>query len=333
VLSLIYDKGITGYSLWFGSQKYFVNITDSGRCKMQKNILIKSLNYDDLEIQVNLGRINISVQYLRCMPTFSGWKSIRHCHSSYELHFIPYGYGKVAFDDAVYDIKPGTFYLTGPGIYHLQTSDVNDPMVEYCIDFNINKCKSRDIFISKSELDSLTNIILNTKFWFGEDLYGTIPIFEKIFDELDKKMIGYNLTIASYITQILINTARSYVGIHRVNYEFPVKTLDSKRESVIGSFLEEKCGENLKLSDAADLLCTSVRQTERIFKQVYGKGFKQVLNAIRVEKAIQLLTVTSIPVELISQKVGYSSSSYFGRIFKSHTGKTPQEFRNNRKNN
>jgi AraC-like DNA-binding protein len=295
---------------------------------MQNSFLVKSLGYDDLEIQINLGRINVSVQYLRCMPTPSGWKNRRHCHSSYELHFIPYGYGKVVLDDAIYDIKPGTFYLTGPSIYHLQISDIKDPMVEYCLNFNIIKGKNKDISISKSELDSITNIISNVKFWFGHDLYGTIAIFEKIFDELDKKMVGYNLTIASYITQIIVNTARSYAGSHPVAYELPVKTLDSKRENIIGMFLEEKCGENLQLSDVADLLCTSVRQTERIFNQIYGKGFKQVLNAIRIEKATQLIIDTSIPIELISQKVGYSSSSYFGRIFKDHTGKTPLEIRN-----
>lgn len=299
---------------------------------MQNNSLVKSLNYDDLEVQINLGRININVQYLRCMPTRSGWKSIRHCHSSYELHFIPYGFGKVVLDDAVYDIKPGTFYLTGPNIYHLQISDLNDPMVEYCINFNMNKGNKKDMNISKTELDRITSIILNTKFWFGEDLHGTIAIFERIFDELDKKMVGYNLTITSYITQIIVNTARSYAGIHPVTYEFPVKTLDSNRENVIGKFLEEKCGENLKLSDVADLLCTSVRQTERIFNQIYGKGFKKVLNAIRVEKATQLIIDTDISMERISQKVGYSSSSYFARIFKDHTGKAPLELRNNRKN-
>jgi len=227
----------------------------------------------------------------------------------------------------IYDITPGTFYLTGPSIYHKQISDIEDPMVEYCLNFSINKGKNKDIYISKSELDSITNIILNTKFWFGQDLYSTIAIFERIFDELDKKMVGYNLAIASHITQILVNTARSYAGIHPVAYELPVKSLDLKRENVIGKFLEERYGENLRLSDVADLLCTSVRQTERIFIQIYGKGFKQVLNAIRVEKATRLILDTSIPIELISHKVGFSSSSYFGRIFKDHSGKTPLEIR------
>jgi transcriptional regulator GlxA family with amidase domain len=201
-------------------------------------------------------------------------------------------------------------------------------MVEYCLNFNIIKGKNKDISISKSELDSITNIISNVKFWFGHDLYGTIAIFERIFYELEKKMVGYNLAITSYITQIIVNTARSYTGSNPVTYEIPVKTLDLKRENIIGMFLEEKCGENLQLSDVADLLCTSIRQTERIFNQIYGKGFRQVLNAIRVEKATQLILDTSIPIELISQKVGYSSSSYFAKIFKDHTGKTPLELRN-----
>jgi YesN/AraC family two-component response regulator len=57
-----------------------------------------------------------------------------------------------------------------------------------------------------------------------------------------------------------------------------------------------------------------------------------VFNVIQVEKATLLIIDTVIPIELISQKVGYSSSSYFGRLFKDNTGKTPLELRNNGKN-
>ncbi|MBO5323119.1 MAG: AraC family transcriptional regulator [Oscillospiraceae bacterium] len=48
---------------------------------------------------------------------------------------------------------------------------------------------------------------------------------------------------------------------------------------------------------------------------------------IRVEKAIELLQTTDQSVEWISENLGFSSTSYFRKILKKHTGKTPSAIR------
>ena len=46
------------------------------------------------------------------------------------------------------------------------------------------------------------------------------------------------------------------------------------------------------------------------------------------EKATELLTSTDLPIEEISNQLNFSSTSYFRKILKKHTGKTPSEIRN-----
>ena len=71
---------------------------------------------------------------------------------------------------------------------------------------------------------------------------------------------------------------------------------------------------------------------------VYGV-FKKACNTTPIEKkqeifcerAAELLITTDLSVEQISEMLNFSSSSYFRKIFKKHTGKTPLQIRKNTK--
>ena len=45
------------------------------------------------------------------------------------------------------------------------------------------------------------------------------------------------------------------------------------------------------------------------------------------DRAVELLITTDNSVEAISDMLGFSSSSYFRKILKKHTGKSPREIR------
>ena len=57
------------------------------------------------------------------------------------------------------------------------------------------------------------------------------------------------------------------------------------------------------------------------------EGFNEYLNKIRVKKACELLKNSSIAVAEVSNSVGYSDHSYFGRVFKKMVGITPSKYR------
>lgn len=67
----------------------------------------------------------------------------------------------------------------------------------------------------------------------------------------------------------------------------------------------------------------------------FSKGGGQTPNELRLQilskKAAELLQTTDLPVETISSRLGFSSSSYFRKVFRKYTGKTPRELRNQAK--
>ena len=66
------------------------------------------------------------------------------------------------------------------------------------------------------------------------------------------------------------------------------------------------------------------------FRDVRGYPPSQAKHQMQIEKAIQLLTATDLPIESISEQLGFSSSIYFRKIFAEQTGKTPREIRKER---
>ena len=70
-------------------------------------------------------------RFTRTLPSHS------HGNGCYEIHYIPFGEGKLKADEQYYDILPGTLFVTGPHVNHAQTPIPANPMQEYCVYFKI----------------------------------------------------------------------------------------------------------------------------------------------------------------------------------------------------
>lgn len=64
-----------------------------------------------------------------------------------------------------------------------------------------------------------------------------------------------------------------------------------------------------------------------LFSKEMGKTFSEYLEDYRIEQAQRLLQDSQIKVYEVAAAVGYTDPKYFGKVFKQHVGKTPQEYR------
>ena len=86
---------------------------------------------------------------------------------------------------------------------------------------------------------------------------------------------------------------------------------------------------NITLKNVADEVYLNQNYLSELFKKEMGEGFYDFISKYRVKKAKQLLLTTNLKVYEIAERVGYSDSISFGRVFKKITGCTPNSFRNN----
>ncbi len=112
-------------------------------------------------------------------------------------------------------------------------------------------------------------------------------------------------------------------------------TLDDKRSqrhedliARINAIIEDRYHDpNLSLNYIADELKLSTYHISRVYRQQTLTNIVDKINECRVDKAKEQLVRTNLPVAEIAENTGFTSSSYFHRIFKKLHGVTPAEYR------
>lgn len=106
----------------------------------------------------------------------------------------------------------------------------------------------------------------------------------------------------------------------------------NKREfkQVINSacdYIHSHYRDDLTLTQMAKYTNLSISHFSSQFKRYTGESLISYINRARVEKAKELLRNTNEKIYVIAEKVGFSSQTYFIRVFKNTTGLAPNEYR------
>lgn len=92
-------------------------------------------------------------------------------------------------------------------------------------------------------------------------------------------------------------------------------------------FIEENYSSMIGQEQLAGKLGLSKFHLLRTFSKAVGVTPNDYLNRVRIEHAVELLRTTDCSIEAIAGQVGYSSGSYFIKVFHKLTGQTPGAFR------
>lgn len=92
-------------------------------------------------------------------------------------------------------------------------------------------------------------------------------------------------------------------------------------------YINQNFCENITLESASERLGFDPSYFCRIFKAATGSTFTEYLNFVRICKAESLLLKSPGGILEISETVGFSSVSYFNRIFKRYRGCSPRAYR------
>ena len=84
---------------------------------------------------------------------------------------------------------------------------------------------------------------------------------------------------------------------------------------------------DLSLHTIATLVGLSPSHFSVVFGQVMNQTFRDYLTDVRIQRAKELLRTTTLTINDIAYRVGYSAPHYFSHVFRKVTGATPTEFR------
>lgn len=198
----------------------------------------------------------------------------RHAHSknSYELHFITGGSGRLITDTAEYELAAGDFFVTGPNVYHAQNTDKNDPI--------------RDIFImlqavNADKANAVASAFLETHFFYSENFDLSTAVL--IADEYGAKKIDYKSVISGLSMKLLADITRLLLPDSFTENASP-ENLNDRRFIII----EQEFLFNPKptLTELSNKLGICERQTQRLLKKYYGKGFREKKKESRTSEKV-----------------------------------------------
>ena len=84
----------------------------------------------------------------------------------------------------------------------------------------------------------------------------------------------------------------------------------------------------LSLAEIAQHVYLNRTYISQLFTSQLGINFTNYLESIRMQKACELLQSTDLSVTEIAAATGYTSQSYFTKVFKKRQGIGPLQYRN-----
>ncbi|MEJ9233173.1 helix-turn-helix domain-containing protein [Peribacillus butanolivorans] len=117
-----------------------------------------------------------------------------------------------------------------------------------------------------------------------------------------------------------------YEIIQEVNKQTDLNRIDVIEKGIM--YLENHFGnQELSLDKVAEYVNRSPAYLSHLFSRKHGTSFRKILTNIRIKEAQCYLTETNMSIQEIAERTGFTTSSYFGKIFKEVAGTTPREFR------
>lgn len=240
-----------------------------------------------------------------------------HHHSCYELFIILSGERKMILQDKIYQGCAGNIFLIPPQYIHRTSGAENIRVLiqfteEYLGRFfsqhMINKMlKCFDIFtvnVSNSEFEKVINFInqieaLNKD---GNEEIMVIKLAELLFLLCENMDYNSETNLTSTSMQLVSNIL-SYINNNYKKLSYVKKIAD-------------------KFFVSEEYLC-------RIFKKHTGATVISYLNGLKLKAAEKLLLEEhKRSISEISEECGFSTSEYFGKIFKKNYGVSPLAYRN-----
>ncbi len=231
--------------------------------------------------------------------------------------FIEEGFGSIVTHEKSYPLSPGVLCFIGAHKHHYTMPENPD-----------NYVRSK-VFVSTKDLQKILSLFpFETTSLFSENgiIFSEIPrensdFVKSLFSEINaekEKPLYFNATLLS-------NYAKLLIEIHK----YSKNTVASPSYFITRAI--EYINANLTEEMDVDSICKKIHISKyhfcREFKKATGFTVMDYILKTRIVIAKNLLEQTKKSVSNISESCGFSSVSYFCRVFKKETEYSPLQYR------
>lgn len=231
----------------------------------------------------------------------------------YQLVYITNGSGYFSSQSCkLKKISAGTILLLFPNEWHNYYPDSNTGWEEYWVGFkgtHIDRRMESGFFTREEPLHKIGISMSVT------DLY------ESIMKYATKELSGYQQMISSIVLHIL---GMIYYKERNSNYS---NTYIPDKINEARIIMKKHIEEPFMMEDIAHQIGMGYTWFRRMFKEYTGTSPAQYQIQLRIMRAKELLTTTTLNISEIAYRLNFESSAQFATFFKHKEGITPSQFR------
>lgn len=272
-----------------------------------------------------LGHENVTMRKnLRYMPL------LMHGHQFIEIDYVLNSADSELITDAGRQkLSDGDIILCPPNFIHcFQTTSDHAVILDFFMrvttfDSVFFQLINNDNYLSTVFSNALYNSEGNYILWHCRDDSQIEDLVLESFKEWQDKQAYCDQMLEIKIMNILLLLMRN----HDKDAIFSKPPIESTLPifQSMHNYILVHCQE-VTLSSMATHFGYSERQIIRILKKSSGKGFSELLQDIRMNKAIQLIKAQHLSISQIATVLGYASTPYFRKVFMNTFSFTPEEF-------
>ncbi|TDF94065.1 AraC family transcriptional regulator [Paenibacillus piri] len=246
-----------------------------------------------------------------------------HKHTFYEVFYVVEGEGFYMEGNVQHRLTSGTFVCCRPGVMHQIISD--DGLFMLYIGFELKApLSSAELNVKYLELENSADKTV------CHDSHETLTVLmwkallhqTALNTKNDKDEF-----IRSMAYQFLLSIPDNFKQHKSLPAKKRTRRLGGKTLSQAMSYIQDNLSSNLSLIQVANYVHLSPRHLSRLFFEERGQSFSDYIRKVRIERAIQLLVTTNLPIKSIAEITGFKTIHYFTRIFSKEMKMTPTFFR------
>lgn len=219
-------------------------------------------------------------------------------------------------------LNRGQLVILPPGSNH---SGPSSEAVIYMIAFDVEF----------SEMDSLYDRVINLDGRQKQQLEQIMALGTHILENVPEKGYQAGNSLHSRANAFELQRFRNYFEIFLI--ELYLKETQSisnvhcrfQNDEVFDgllSYMKRNIDKRLTLEDISKETLVSAAKIRKLFYTKHTCAPMQFFNLLKIETAIDMMCNTTLSYSEISSQLGFSSASYFSKLFKKKTGLSPSEY-------
>lgn len=241
-----------------------------------------------------------------------------HSHENFEFLFVISGKLVITIDENVYQLSPGDMLVVNINRKH----SYNGSQEMVAARFLISHMKVREL-LGQEQILFWCNSTIDHNDAYQEMQRLIVRILNQSMGEQRKNRLYMN----SMYYQLLHTLSENFLLTEdHVQYEAENNKNDARIQEIF-SYIRANYRQNIMLEDIAKHLYLSPIYVSKYIKQQCGINFMELLNTVRLNRAMEDLMYSDDSVMKIALDNGFASVSAYNKVFKKAYEMTPSEFR------